>query len=251
MGRLKSLFAPGPGELLCFNATGVANGTWQDRLAQRQKEMVVNLKRFFVAAIVALLPAVVFAQQAQSTAPINLRAGPARDFPLVASFGPGTPLSVQGCEAGYAWCDVIAPGDLRGWVYTGNIGYPYQNNVVPIIGYGPSLGFPIVTFSVGAYWGQYYRNRPWYGNQARWSQYHYRPPPPRPPSYRPPGGGHRPGPPPGGRPPPHGGPPSGGRPPNGGPPSGGRPPNGGPPSGGRPPNGGPPSGGRPPTGGAA
>src|SRR5450432_53269 len=198
----------------------------------------MKIRHVFLCALAALLPALAGAQEAHSTKSINLRAGPARDYPLVASYGPGTPLLVQGCTDGYGWCDVLGPGDARGWVYAGNIAYPYQSQDVPVLSYGPQLGFPIVVFSIGNYWGQYYRNRPWFGNQGRWIN--HRPPPrpifrpsvrPSPPIGRPPGGR-----PPGmgdGRPPG----PGGGRPPGAG---GGRPPGEG---GGRPPGAG---GGRPP-----
>ncbi len=213
----------------------------------------MNIRHVVLCAFAALLPALAGAQEAHSTKSVNLRAGPARDYPLVASFGPGTPLLVEGCTDGYGWCDVIAPGDARGWVYAGNIAYPYQSGDVPVLGYGPQLGFPIVTFSIGTYWGQYYRNRPWFVNQGRWVN--HRPPPrpifrppirPGPPIIRPPGGNRPPliGRPPVSRPPgvgngrPPG--PGGGRPPGAG---GGRPPGAG---GGRPPGAG---GGRPPGGG--
>ena len=207
--------------------------------------------------LAALLPALAAAQQAYSTKWINLRAGPARDYPLVMSLGPGTPLLVQGCTEGFGWCDVVAPGDTRGWVYAGNIAYPFQNADVPVLGYGAVIGFPIVTFVIGNYWNQYYRNRPWYGNQDRWS--HHRPPPR--PIIRPPGPPPRPGPivrppprpyPPGVRPPGDHRPPpgaggggGGGRPPGGV--GGGRPPGAGD---GRPPGpgAGGPGGGRPPGG---
>jgi uncharacterized protein YraI len=126
----------------------------------------MNPKRFFFIAAAVLLPLSAAAQQAQSTKWVNLRAGPARDYPLVASFGPGAPLAVQGCTPGFAWCDVIGPG-VRGWIYAGNISYPYQNGDVPVLTYGASIGLPIVTFDIGSYWGQYYRNRPWFGSQGR------------------------------------------------------------------------------------
>ncbi len=221
----------------------------------------MTVRRFLFTLFAALLPLAASAQQAQTTKWVHLRAGPGADFPLVATYGPGTSVAVQGCTEGYAWCDVVMPPGTRGWIYAGNIAYPYQGSSVPVIAYGPSIGFPIVAFSIGAYWGSYYRNRPWYGNQSHWS--HYRPPAPgyRPPGFRPPGyrpppppphGGRPPGPPPGGRPP-GGKPPGGGPPPGTGrPPGGGHPPGGGgrPPDGGRPPGGGPPpGGGRPPNGG--
>jgi hypothetical protein len=53
---------------------------------------------------------------------------------------------------------------VRGWIYAGNIAYPYQSADVPVLNYGAAIGFPIITFMIGDYWDQYYRNRPWYGN---------------------------------------------------------------------------------------
>ena len=171
-----------------------------------------------------LVPAAAFAQtQAVTNSPVNLRAGPARDYPVVSQLPGGAPVTVMGCVAGYTWCDVALP-NLRGWVYAGRISYPYQGNPVPVLNYGTAIGLPIVTFSIGTYWGNYYRGRPWYRDQSRWAHR----PPPRP------GHGRPPAPPPGRRtvrrpawrrtparwPPPSGG---GGRPPAN---AGGRPPGG-------------------------
>lgn len=197
---------------------------------------------------VLLLPAAAFAQvQAFTNTSVNLRAGPAPDYPVVSQLPPGTPVTMMGCISGYTWCDVALP-NLRGWVYAGSLNYPYQGNPVPVLGYGSTIGLPIVTFSIGTYWGSYYRGRPWYHNQSHWA---HRPPPPRP-GY---GHGRPPGPPPGHG---HGRPPSGGRPPGGRPPghggngggnAGGKPPGGSQPGAGGRPGGGGGSGGRPPGGG--
>ena len=150
------------------------------------------------AAGLLTLPGVAFAQsQAYTNSPVNLYAGPADDYPAVSQLPPGAPVTVMGCVSGYTWCDVAAP-DLRGWVYAGSLSYPYQGSNVPILSYGTAIGLPIVTFSIGSYWGSYYRGRPWYNDQKRWA--HHPPPPPG-----------RGGPPPGhgGPPPGHGGPPPG------------------------------------------
>ena len=183
-----------------------------------------------------LVPAAAFAQaQAVTTSSVNLRAGPARDYPVVSQLPGGLPVTVMGCVAGYSWCDVATP-NLRGWVYAGRLNYAYQGNPVPVLSYGTAIGLPIVTFSIGTYWGNYYRGRPWYRDQSRWAHR----PPPRP------GAGRPPGKPPGGP----GGP--GGRPPGARPPgnAGGRPPGR---SNARPPGGGGGGGGgqrsRPPGGG--
>lgn len=158
-----------------------------------------------VALLLVTLPFAAAAQNARAARWVNLRAGPAQDYPLVARYGPNAPLVVQGCTDGFAWCDVIGPDNARGWIYGGNISYPFQQAYVPIINFGPQIGVPIVTFAVGAYWGSYYRDRPWYGRYPRYE--HHRPPPrpvARPPGWnRPPHVGRPPGDhrPPGVRPP--------------------------------------------------
>jgi uncharacterized protein YraI len=197
----------------------------------------------FLAFPLVAMPLAASAQDARTAKWVNLRAGPARDYPLVGSFGPDTALAVQGCTAGYGWCDVIGPNGARGWVYAGNINYGYQSGYVPVLNYGPQIGLPIVTFTIGTYWGSYYRNRPFYNTIPRWQ--HHRPPPR--PVVRPPGPPPRPGvrPPDNNRPPGAVRPPDGNRPPGGvRPPDGNRPPPSvRPPGGGRPGDGG---GGRPP-----
>ena len=184
-----------------------------------------------IAAACLAAPLAAMAQQAFTSKPVNLRAGPARDYPLVAQLGPGTPVQVAGCVNGYSWCDVTLQDGNRGWVYAQNLNYPYQGNQVPLITYGSAIGLPIIAFSIGTYWGQYYRGRPWYGQQSHWAHRPIRPRPPivRPPPPRPKPPGvfpqrpHRPGigggqrPPQGGaRPPGNGARPPGGRPPGGG-----------------------------------
>ncbi|MFJ2993053.1 SH3 domain-containing protein [Pandoraea sp. NPDC087047] len=182
------------------------------------------------------LPEVASAQAGQAVinAPANVRAGPATDYPVVAQAAAGMPVTVYGCISGYSWCDVGLPG-TRGWIYAALLSYPYQGSPVPVLNYGTVIGLPIITFSIGAYWGNYYRNRPWYNDQRYW----HRPPPgPRPPGHYPgprPPGGHYPG--PGPRPPGHGAGP-GPRPPGHGAGPGPRPPGHGGGPGSRPPGGG-------------
>jgi uncharacterized protein YraI len=216
-------------------------------------ETFMKIKHFALIVVAAALPALAAAQEARSGKQINMRAGPARDYPLVASYGPGTPLAVQGCTDGYGWCDVIAPGNVRGWVFAGNILYPWQDQERPLQIFGSVVGIPIITFSIGNYWGSYYPNRPWYRDRDRWEHHApparpgppvMRPPPaPRPPIVRPPADHRpppvmRPPPPPAPRPPPAARPPEG-HPPAGHPPEAGHPPGGGrPPGGERPPGGG-------------
>lgn len=111
---------------------------------------------------------------AYTAKPVNLRAGPARDYPVVAVLPAGFQVAVQGCLSTYAWCDVIAGYD-RGWVYAGNINYPYQNQWQPLLTWGPMIGIAILGFTFDDYWHRHYWNRPWYGERERWAHV----PPPR------------------------------------------------------------------------
>ncbi|MBO9645844.1 MAG: SH3 domain-containing protein [Pseudacidovorax sp.] len=156
-----------------------------------------RLKQGIVAGMLAL-PIAALAQQAFTRAGVTLMAGPGNSYPIVAQLGQGQPVDVMGCTQGYGWCDVILPDGLRGWLFAGVLEYPYQGAPVPLPGYGAIIGVPIITFSLGNYWGRYYRDRPWYGEPRWWGG---RPPPPPPPGWRPPPPGRpgwqpHPGPPP-------------------------------------------------------
>ena len=114
-----------------------------------------------------VLPAAAGAQTAYTTKTVNLRAGPSREYELVAQVPAGSPVEVGGCVDDWSWCDVIVGPD-RGWVYAGNLEYPYENRRVVIMSSGPLVGLPIEPFIVGTYWDTYYRGRPWYGRRSYW-----------------------------------------------------------------------------------
>lgn len=135
-------------------------------------------RRHLVTSFGVLLLAVcgiASAQNAYTAKPMNVRAGPNREYPLVAQLDAGTPLDVHGCLDGWSWCDVSFEGN-RGWMYGGGISFDYNGGRVPLYSYGPQLGLPIITFSVGTYWGQYYRGRPWYGQRDTWEHRNFPPP---------------------------------------------------------------------------
>ena len=178
--------------------------------------------------LLMMVSAAAFAADGYTVATVNMFAGPDPQYPQILTLDPGTPVDVQGCTTGWEWCDVIAAGN-RGWVAGPYIEYLYDNQPVIVTDYGPRIGIPIVTFTIGAYWGRYYASRPFYRDRARWVA---RPLPVRPfpgprPPVRPYPGGQRPQPGPGTRPMPPGGnrpPGEGNRPAN---PPGNRPPEGG------------------------
>ena len=122
------------------------------------------------------------AQDAYTSRPVNVRAGPDREYPLVARLDAGAPLDVHGCLEDWSWCDVSFE-DSRGWVYAGGVSFVYQGGRVPLYSYGPRLGLPIITFSLRTYWGDYYRGRPWYAQRDTWSHRTF--PPHARPSERP------------------------------------------------------------------
>ncbi len=82
------------------------------------------------AAALALAGASAHAQQyALTSKNIHLRAGPGRDYPVVAVLPAQMQVLVYGCIPSYTWCDVLAGYD-RGWVYAGNLLYDYGNRMV-------------------------------------------------------------------------------------------------------------------------
>lgn len=128
-------------------------------------------RRLLVHSLGALLLAslgLASAQDAYTSRPMNVRAGPNRDYPLVAQLDAGTPLDVHGCLDDWSWCDVSFE-DNRGWIYAGGVSFVYEGQRVPLYSYGPHLGLPVITFSLMAYWGDYYRGRPWYAQRDTWS----------------------------------------------------------------------------------
>ncbi|MEO8849066.1 MAG: SH3 domain-containing protein [Casimicrobiaceae bacterium] len=131
-----------------------------------------------IAATLISIPLGAAAQYAVTTRTVNVRAGPDTTYPLVASLAPGTSVNVGGCIAAYTWCDVYV-GNVRGFVYANYLTYPYQTGRVPIYSYGPALGLPLITFSLGNYWDDYYRGRPFYGRRSYWQARPWHEPAPR------------------------------------------------------------------------
>ena len=155
-----------------------------------------TFSRMGCAIFALLLCGAASAQLAYTAKDAHLRAGPSRDYPVVAILPTGMPIDVQGCLNDYSWCDVIA-GPGRGWLYAGNISYAYEGAYVPLREYGPEIGIGIVGFLLFDYWNTYYYARPWYRDRDDWIHRHgpgWPAGPPRP--YRP----GNPGGPPGGFP---------------------------------------------------
>jgi uncharacterized protein YraI len=131
------------------------------------RRYTIPLAAAFAAMIAS--PTIAAAQDAVASVALNMRAGPSTEFPVVDVLPDGAAVDVHGCVNGYSWCDVTWR-DARGWVSASYLQYSYQNRYVPIVEYGPRIDLPIIEFSVGSYWDNHYRGRPWYGQRARWSR---------------------------------------------------------------------------------
>src|SRR5438552_19057365 len=126
-----------------------------------RKEMKPICRRALFVLAIAAMPAAALAEDAFTMQQTDIFAGPSSEFPPVASLPPNTEVGVAGCLSDWSWCDVTFAND-RGWVWAGDLGYPYQNDRVAIIEYGPRLRLPVVTFSINQYWDTHYRSRPFF-----------------------------------------------------------------------------------------
>jgi uncharacterized protein YraI len=121
-----------------------------------------------LAALALCAPLLASAAEGFVVADISLQAGPDTQYPSIEELYAGTDVSIQGCLQGWTWCDVIASNGDRGWVPGTFIEETYNEQPVVVMDYGARIGIPIVSFSIGAYWGSHYHNRPFYAERQRW-----------------------------------------------------------------------------------
>jgi uncharacterized protein YraI len=144
--------------------------------------------RVLLSVCLLALSVAAAAQNAMTTHPVDVYAGPDDSYPTVARLDADAPVQVMGCLDDWSWCDV-AFEDNRGWLYAPDITYAYEGGYVPLYTYAPSLGVPVEQFTIGDYWERYYHGRPWYTQRDEFVQrgpsHHHRPPGP-PPSAGPP-----------------------------------------------------------------
>ncbi|SEL08623.1 Uncharacterized conserved protein YraI [Pseudoxanthomonas sp. GM95] len=113
------------------------------------------------------------ATTAVTVSSVNLRAGPAMQYPVVTVMPTSVNLTSYGCLADMSWCDVSWNGQ-RGWVSSSYIRVIYQQQPVMVTAAtAVTIGVTVAVFNQ-AYWDHHYHGRPWYGN---WSHYYrYAPP---------------------------------------------------------------------------
>ena len=149
--------------------------------------MATRHLRLAVGALLLSASWGVFAENAVTTEPASVRAGPDDSYPEVAQLDPDSPIQVIGCLDDWSWCDVSFDGN-RGWMYSPDITYEYEGGYVPFYTYAPAFSIPVISFTVDSYWGRYYHDRPWFRDRDQWAhrEIRHRPPPGPPPRSGPP-----------------------------------------------------------------
>ena len=121
-----------------------------------------------LAGTIALTGAADAAGRAVAVTDLNLRAGPSTDYPAVDVIGGGNDVHVFGCLSNRSWCDVGYNG-IRGWASSNYLEPTGRPNYT-----GPRavdrIGAPVITFSLGSYWDNHYRSRPFYSHRDRYDR---------------------------------------------------------------------------------
>jgi uncharacterized protein YraI len=123
-----------------------------------------------VAALALAAPTAALAASGYATSTVNMRAGPGTEYPVVDTIPAGAHVDIHGCLDDHSWCDVSWSSD-HGWVSAAYLDYLYRNQYVYLPDYVDVIGVPIVSFSLGSYWADYYTGRPWYHRLAYWQNF--------------------------------------------------------------------------------
>ena len=130
---------------------------------------LVTLAALFAAFLLTLAPANAAAPRPNGypVTNVNLRAGPGTNYPVIVVVPARSWISIQGCLGDYGWCEV-AFERTRGWMRSIYLQGWYKGHYYALRDYAPRLGYRVVTFDVGPYWDNHYRDRPFYAERARW-----------------------------------------------------------------------------------
>jgi uncharacterized protein YraI len=101
---------------------------------------------------------------------ISERAGPSPYYPVVADVPSGAPVTLYGCLTGGSWCDVSYAG-VRGWLPGSYVEAYYQSQPVFVPDYISLIAVPIIAFDIGVYWNDYYHDRPFFSDHARFERF--------------------------------------------------------------------------------
>lgn len=131
------------------------------------------MKRYIGAVGAAIFAMTMVPSMASAETParvvtdLNVRAGPGTQYPAVTVFPANSRVNVIGCTRGTTWCDVAGRG-VRGWVSARYLNMAPRGDRLIGPAPGASVGLPIITFQIGSYWDNHYRDRSWYRDRSRW-----------------------------------------------------------------------------------
>lgn len=132
---------------------------------------MLKVSRILIAAVFFIAaPGAALAARGYATNNVNMHAGPGVDYPVVSVIPAGADVYIHGCLGDDSWCDVSWDSD-RGWVAAAYLDYFYNDRYVYLPDYFGEIDVPVVTFSLGTYWGHFYAGRPWYHRRAYWRRY--------------------------------------------------------------------------------
>ncbi len=100
----------------------------------------VPLRSMLFVATLFLVATTHAQDQAYTTKNAHLRAGPERDYPVVAIVSQGVQVTVGGCLSDFTWCEVILADSNRGWMYAGNLSYFYSGSNTTVLSSGSVIG---------------------------------------------------------------------------------------------------------------
>lgn len=112
-----------------------------------------------------LVPGAASAASAFATGNVNLRAGPSTAYPAVNVVGAGEDVHVFGCLSNRSWCDVDYYGQ-RGWMSSNYLAFEGRGQRYTGTRVVEIIRAPTVTFEVGSYWDDHYRDRSFYRERA-------------------------------------------------------------------------------------
>ena len=127
-----------------------------------------NILSMAVLAAVVGFSGAAHAADAFATHDLNLRAGPGKNYPIVAVIKGNPGVNVRGCTAGYKWCDISSHG-AQGWVVGKYLAGESENHRYAYNTYGQRFGTPVVVFNQRSYWDANYKDRPFYGERKYWT----------------------------------------------------------------------------------
>jgi len=102
----------------------------------------------------------------------RMHAGPDASYPAVRNFDPGLRVNVYGCLSDRSWCDV-GYGPDRGWMFSRDLASDYRGRREGIDVIATILGIGVLSFNMGRYWDDHYRERSFYNDRYSWEQRYF------------------------------------------------------------------------------